>query len=142
MSTIQSPTLTADEYAEKLFQSSVAFIDVIAAYLGDRLGWYRALASGPATPEELVARAGGSARYAREWLEQQATSGVLSVDPDGRFRLAEGPAEVLTEENVRAVFGLDNRVIEDPVSGRPLVLPIGRHHVILERQGERGGCVT
>ena len=97
-STGQSATLTADEYAGKLFQSSVAFVDVIAAYLGDRLGWYRALASGPATPDELVARAGGSARYAREWLEQQATSGVLSVDPDGRFRLGSGPAEVLTDE--------------------------------------------
>ena len=96
---LQSPKLTADEYAEKLFQSSVAFVDVVAAYLGDRLGWYRALASGgPATAEELVARAGGSVRYAREWLEQQAVSGVLSVEPDGRFRLAEGPAEVLTDE--------------------------------------------
>ena len=60
----------------------------------------------------------------------------------GRLHAAGAPAEVLTEENVRAVFGLDNRVIEDPVSGRPLVLPIGRHHVILERQGERGGCAT
>ena len=60
----------------------------------------------------------------------------------GRLHAAGTPAEVLTEENVRSVFGLDNRVIEDPVSGRPLVLPIGRHHVILERQGERGGCAT
>jgi len=48
----------------------------------------------------------------------------------GRRLHASGtPAEVLTEENVRTVFGLDSRVIEDPVSGRPLVLPIGRHHV-------------
>jgi SAM-dependent methyltransferase len=46
-----------------------------------------------------VARAGGSVRYAREWLEQQAVSGVLSVEPDGRFRLDPGPAEVLTDEN-------------------------------------------
>jgi iron complex transport system ATP-binding protein len=28
----------------------------------------------------------------------------------------------------RAVYGMDSRVIEDPVSGKPLVLPIGRHH--------------
>ncbi len=48
---------------------------------------------------------------------------------DGRLHAAGTPAEVLTEENVRTVFGLDNRVIEDPVSGRPLMLPIGRHHV-------------
>lgn len=89
---------TADEFAERVFQSSLGLIDVLAIYLGDRLGWYRALVDGPATPDELVDRAGGSARYAREWLEQQAVSGVLSVDPDGRFRLPPGPAEVLTDE--------------------------------------------
>ena len=47
----------------------------------------------------------------------------------GRLHAAGAPAEVLTEESVRAVFGLDSRIIEDPVSGRPLMLPIGRHHV-------------
>jgi iron complex transport system ATP-binding protein len=39
------------------------------------------------------------------------------------------PSEVLTEDSVRTVFDLDSRIIEDPVSGRPLMLPIGRHHV-------------
>ncbi|GAA4513519.1 ABC transporter ATP-binding protein [Brevibacterium yomogidense] len=36
--------------------------------------------------------------------------------------------DVLTEEMVDAVFGLTSRVIDDPVSGKPLVLPVGRHH--------------
>ena len=35
---------------------------------------------------------------------------------------------MLTEDCVRTVFGLESRVIADPVSGKPLVLPIGRHH--------------
>ncbi|MEV7431395.1 MULTISPECIES: ABC transporter ATP-binding protein [unclassified Nocardioides] len=48
---------------------------------------------------------------------------------DGRLHAAGDPADVLTEETVRAVFGLDCSVITDPVSGRPLMLPIGRHHV-------------
>ncbi|MDX3374422.1 ABC transporter ATP-binding protein [Streptomyces sp. ME02-6991-2A] len=48
---------------------------------------------------------------------------------DGTLHAAGTPAEVLTEETVRAVFGLESRVVEDPVSGRPLMLPIGRHHV-------------
>jgi ubiquinone/menaquinone biosynthesis C-methylase UbiE len=101
---VSTPTtaasLTADEFAERLFQSSLGFVDVLACFLGDRLGWYRALAAGgPATPDELVARAGGTLRYAREWLEQQAVSGVLTVESDGRFRLPEGAAEVLTDEN-------------------------------------------
>ncbi|KRF34854.1 ABC transporter ATP-binding protein [Nocardioides sp. Soil805] len=46
---------------------------------------------------------------------------------DGRV-VAEGtPGEVVTEEVVREVFGLDNRVIDDPVSHTPLVVPVGRH---------------
>ncbi|MFF0259804.1 ABC transporter ATP-binding protein [Streptomyces microflavus] len=53
---------------------------------------------------------------------------------DGTLHAFGPPAEVLTEETVRAVFGLESRVIEDPVSGRPLTLPIGRHHV-LDRAG-------
>ena len=39
------------------------------------------------------------------------------------------PEDVVTPEVIRAVFGLESRVVVDPVSGRPLVLPIGRHHV-------------
>jgi iron complex transport system ATP-binding protein len=46
---------------------------------------------------------------------------------DGRVHAAGDPADVLTAETVRAVFGLESRVITDPVSGRPLMLPVGRH---------------
>ncbi|MFG3396025.1 MULTISPECIES: ABC transporter ATP-binding protein [Streptomyces] len=49
---------------------------------------------------------------------------------DGGLHASGTSAEVLTEETVRAVFDLDSRIIEDPVSGRPLMLPIGRHHVL------------
>ncbi|MFI9017902.1 ABC transporter ATP-binding protein [Streptomyces griseus] len=49
---------------------------------------------------------------------------------DGGLHASGTPFEVLTEETVRAVFDLDSRIIEDPVSGRPLMLPIGRHHVL------------
>ncbi|TFV66600.1 UNVERIFIED_ORG: ABC transporter ATP-binding protein [Bacillus sp. AZ43] len=47
----------------------------------------------------------------------------------GRVHAVGEPAAVLTEETVRAVFGLDSRVIPDPTSGKPLMLPIGRHHM-------------
>ncbi|MFE2591158.1 ABC transporter ATP-binding protein [Streptomyces anthocyanicus] len=36
--------------------------------------------------------------------------------------------DVMTEDTVRSVYGTESRVIEDPVSGKPPVLPIGRHH--------------
>ncbi|MCS5722128.1 ABC transporter ATP-binding protein [Herbiconiux sp. CPCC 203407] len=48
----------------------------------------------------------------------------------GRVHAAGDPTAVLTEDVVRTVFGLDSRVIPDPVSGKPLMLPIGRHHAI------------
>lgn len=47
---------------------------------------------------------------------------------DGRL-VAEGrPAEVITPGLVTDVFGLRCRIVPDPVSGTPLVVPIGRHH--------------
>ncbi|MFG1922158.1 ABC transporter ATP-binding protein [Cryptosporangium sp. NPDC048952] len=48
---------------------------------------------------------------------------------DGRLHAAGLPADVLTEDTVRAVFGLDSKIIIDPTSDKPLMLPLGRHHV-------------
>jgi iron complex transport system ATP-binding protein len=45
----------------------------------------------------------------------------------GRVVAAGLPHEVVTEEIVRRVFAMESRVIEDPVSGTPLVVPVGRH---------------
>ncbi|WP_438433700.1 ABC transporter ATP-binding protein [Gorillibacterium sp. sgz500922] len=48
---------------------------------------------------------------------------------EGRL-IAEGePAQVITSGLVKDIFGLDCSVIEDPVSGSPLVVPNGRYHV-------------
>ncbi|WP_193103212.1 ABC transporter ATP-binding protein [Brachybacterium sp. FME24] len=53
----------------------------------------------------------------------------LVMIADGTVHASGTPAEVLTEDSVHEVFGLTNRIITDPVSGLPLMLPIGRHHV-------------
>ncbi|WP_084965110.1 class I SAM-dependent methyltransferase [Thermoactinospora rubra] len=91
---------TAEQFVERLLGAALGTIDVLAVHLGDRLGWYRALADhGPATPAELAGRAGGDERYAREWLEQQACAGILEVGDDGRFALPDGAAEVLTDRS-------------------------------------------
>jgi iron complex transport system ATP-binding protein len=43
--------------------------------------------------------------------------------------VAEGTStDVVTEDLVRDVFGLDSRVLPDPISGTPLIIPLGRHH--------------
>jgi 2-polyprenyl-3-methyl-5-hydroxy-6-metoxy-1,4-benzoquinol methylase len=93
-----------DAFVERLFQSVVGTMDVFTIYLGDRLGLYRTLSDGgPLTPGELAERAGINARYAREWLEQQAASGILEVDdvakPEGerRFSLPPAHAEALID---------------------------------------------
>lgn len=44
--------------------------------------------------------------------------------------VAEGePSNIITSSLVKDVFGLDCIVVEDPISGSPSVVPIGRHHV-------------
>ena len=45
----------------------------------------------------------------------------------GRLHASGDPDEVLTAEVVQQVFGLRSQVVTDPVSGRPMVLPIGKH---------------
>ena len=47
---------------------------------------------------------------------------------DGRIVADGAPSDVVTEETVSGVFDLECRVITDPVSGTPMVIPIGRHH--------------
>jgi iron complex transport system ATP-binding protein len=50
---------------------------------------------------------------------------------EGRVVASGAPASVITAGLVRQVFGLDSLVMTDPVSGAPMVLPRGRHHVQL-----------
>lgn len=95
----------ADTLAERLFGALLGTVDILSIFLGDRLGWYRSLvADGPATASQLADRTGTHPRYAREWLEQQAVTGLLRVDTDGDqdsrvFAIPEATAEVLTDES-------------------------------------------
>jgi SAM-dependent methyltransferase len=90
---------TRDAFAERIFKAAVATFDLYGIYLGDRLGLYRVLADrGPSTSAELAESAGINERYAREWLEHQAASGILAVDEDWRFSLPPGHDEVLLDE--------------------------------------------
>jgi ubiquinone/menaquinone biosynthesis C-methylase UbiE len=98
--TASSPE-TADErrdaLVERLFMAAVGTMDVLAVYMGDRLGLYRTLAErGPSTSAELAQAAGLSERYVREWLEQQAASAILAFE-DGRYSLPAGHDEALLD---------------------------------------------
>jgi iron complex transport system ATP-binding protein len=47
---------------------------------------------------------------------------------DGAIVAQGTPADVVTDTLIAQVFGLRCRVIDDPVTGSPLVVPISRHH--------------
>jgi 2-polyprenyl-3-methyl-5-hydroxy-6-metoxy-1,4-benzoquinol methylase len=90
-----------DELVGRLFMNAIGAFDLFSVYLGDELGLYRALAEkGSLTPSELAEAVGIHERYAREWLEQQAASELLEVEPNDaerRFRLPEGHDEALLD---------------------------------------------
>jgi 2-polyprenyl-3-methyl-5-hydroxy-6-metoxy-1,4-benzoquinol methylase len=67
-------------------------------YLGDRLGFYRALrGTGPLTTDELAQKTGLNERWVREWLYGQAAAGLIDYR-DGRFALTPEAALVLADE--------------------------------------------
>jgi len=48
---------------------------------------------------------------------------------DGKIAASGAPAEVVTAELVKSVFGMDAEVCDDPVSHSPMIVPVGRHRV-------------
>jgi len=114
-----------DALGERLFEASIAALDLYCVHIGDRLGLYRALAShGPLTAPELADAAGVHPRYAREWLEHQAVGGILEVDDAGaepddrRFTLPSGHAEALVDRDSLAYAAPKARSIV--ALGRPI----------------------
>jgi 2-polyprenyl-3-methyl-5-hydroxy-6-metoxy-1,4-benzoquinol methylase len=107
--------LTADdeaqveEFAGNLFMQALAAMELANVELGVRLGLYETLTgAGAVTPGELARSAGIAERYAREWLEQQATAGIVEVTDVGapaaerRFTLPNAHAHVLIEDDSEA----------------------------------------
>jgi len=93
-----------DALSERLLRSAVAALDLYTVYIGERLGFYRTLAGdGPATSAELAQRTGTNERLVREWLEQQAATGLLTVDDpaaaplERRYAIREEDVPVLAD---------------------------------------------
>jgi SAM-dependent methyltransferase len=105
MSATEAPGKATEALVERLFGGAIATLEMASVHLGGRLGFYRALADGgPATPADLAARTGTAERYVREWLEQQAVAGFLTVDDPGaeagarRYALPDAHRAVLVDE--------------------------------------------
>ena len=110
MTTVSAPTPTGTQQTDpdKVMAFVFKAIDEVGATLntalvvmGDRLGWYRALADqGPATAHELAERTDTDAHYTREWLAAQAAGCYLTYDPETeRFTLPAEHAVALTDES-------------------------------------------
>ncbi len=77
-----------------------ATLNAALVVLGDRLGWYRALAEGPRTPAELAAATDTDEHYTREWLGAQAAGSFVEYDAaTGRYHLPAEHAVALTDES-------------------------------------------
>jgi SAM-dependent methyltransferase len=68
--------------------------------IGEKLGLYKALATGPMTASELAAKTQTDERYVREWLSSQAAGGYITFDATtNQFSLNEEQAFALANED-------------------------------------------
>ena len=73
----------------------------LGIWLGDELGYYRALAEADAvSADDLAGAVGCNPRLTREWLDGQAAAGLVSYDATGdRYSMSEEAAALLADES-------------------------------------------
>ena len=110
-------------------------------WLGDELGLYSALASGPQTADDLAAHTECNPRLVREWLDAQAAAKLISYDPEtdtyalsleGAIALADESSPVFTARGMNALGSMymDIEKIKAAFKGDG-ALPWGEHHPCL-----------
>ncbi|HVL50535.1 MAG TPA: class I SAM-dependent methyltransferase [Actinomycetota bacterium] len=116
--TTTDPPAPSAALEDRLISAATAALEIFSVHIGRSLGLYRALAAGPQNPVELAEEAGIHLRYAREWLEQQAVAGFLTVEdtaaaPDRRvYRLDPHDAAIFVDgEDPRHVSPLADIVV-------------------------------
>jgi SAM-dependent methyltransferase len=86
-----------EEFTAELLSHYTSGMLALMVDLGHRTGLFDAAAEGPATSEELAARAGLHERYVREWLASLTTGGIVGYDPaSATYTLPPEHAAVLT----------------------------------------------
>jgi SAM-dependent methyltransferase len=100
--TPQTGAEQAGELAERVFGSALATFDIACMHIGLRVGLYDALSTTqPRTAAQVAQVAGTDERYTREWLEQQATAGIVACADAAAtplaFTLPEGHALALRD---------------------------------------------
>src|SRR3984885_3290786 len=83
MSTAPQPALNMDKlnaFIGQFVGDLGAAVHTGMVVLGERLGLYKALASGAMSSAELAAKTQTDERYVREWLSSQAAGGYVTYD--------------------------------------------------------------
>ena len=118
----------ADAFVERVFGTVLQTWDLVSMSIGLKLGYYDALQQGPSTSVALAERTATLERYAREWLEQQAGTGMLecedaSVPPtERRFSLPAAHAEVLLDGDSLRYLGAAVRMVTAATLTMPALL--------------------
>jgi len=103
MASTPQPSLDMDKlnaFVNRFVGDLGAAVHTGMVVIGERLGLYKALASGPMTPAELAKQTGTDERYLREWLASQAAGGYITYDDKTkRFSLSEEQAFTLANED-------------------------------------------
>jgi 2-polyprenyl-3-methyl-5-hydroxy-6-metoxy-1,4-benzoquinol methylase len=89
-----------DAFMGKMVGELGAAMNATLILLGDRLGFYKAMAgAGGMTPAALARHTNTSERCVREWLNAQAAGGIVTFDaPSGTYTLPEEQAFALAQE--------------------------------------------
>lgn len=94
----------AEALTERLFNALLGTFDVASINLGIRLGFYEAMCDlGSVNSIELAIHVDANERYTREWLEHQASSGLIEVDlpsdsgQQRRYRLHPDLVDIYTD---------------------------------------------
>jgi ubiquinone/menaquinone biosynthesis C-methylase UbiE len=86
-----------NEFIGKFVTDLGATVGAGGTVIGHKLGLFRALATGPATAEQLAERTDTNPRYIAEWLRGQAAGGYVEYDAAAdSYSLTEEQAFVLT----------------------------------------------
>jgi len=93
------------------------------AYIGEKLGLYKALAeAGPLTSAELAEHTGTVERYVREWLINQAAGGYVEYEPEsGRYSLSPEQELALADQNSPFYVGGGFYVVKAMMNAQPRI---------------------
>jgi 2-polyprenyl-3-methyl-5-hydroxy-6-metoxy-1,4-benzoquinol methylase len=127
MTTTQQPAIDHDKvmaFVLRAVDELGGALNCSLVVMGDRLGYYRALADhGPSTADEIAGITDTDPRHTREWLNAQAAGGYLEYDvATGRFSLPPEHAAALVDEDSPAYLPGFFQIVQGTIHDAPTVI--------------------